>query len=77
MRVFTFVTNTLFEERVLQRAQEKRQAEAKVIRAGKFNTKSTENERKEFLVSALALHSVQLIRTHATLCLPLSSLGLV
>ena len=49
VRVFTFVTNTLFEERVLQRAQEKRQAEAKVIRAGKFNTKSTENERKEFL----------------------------
>ena len=48
--MLTFITNTVFEERVLQQGQKKRQAEAKVIKAGKFNQDSTAMERRQLLV---------------------------
>lgn len=49
VRVFTLVTATMFEQEVLAKAQEKRNAEAKIIGAGKFNQQSTESERQELL----------------------------
>jgi len=49
VRVFTLVTATLFEQEVLARANEKRNTEAKIIGAGKFNQNATDSERKELL----------------------------
>jgi hypothetical protein len=49
VRVFTFLTATAVEEKIYKRAEEKRNAELKVIAAGKFNQKSTHKERQEML----------------------------
>ncbi|KAF0973478.1 hypothetical protein FDP41_008182 [Naegleria fowleri] len=51
--VLTFVTRTPVEEKIRERAQAKRDAEAKVIKAGKFNQKSTIMERNEMLETLL------------------------
>ncbi|KAL9647454.1 hypothetical protein ABK040_006815 [Willaertia magna] len=51
--VLTLCTNTQVEEKIRERAQEKRDAEAKVIKAGKFNQKSTILERQELLETLL------------------------
>ncbi|EFC47285.1 SWI/SNF-related matrix-associated actin-dependent regulator of chromatin [Naegleria gruberi] len=55
--VLTFCTRTPVEEKVRDRAQEKRDAEAKVIKAGKFNQKSTILERQELLETLLKKES--------------------
>ena len=51
--VLTLCTRTAVEEKVRERAQEKRDAEAKVIKAGKFNERSTILERQEMLAALL------------------------
>lgn len=53
MRVLRFVTCSAVEEQILGRATEKLRLDAKVIQAGKFNNKSTNQDRKEALRAVL------------------------
>src|SRR5690606_7102587 len=53
VRVFVLLTATGVEEKIRERAQEKRDAEAKVIQAGLFNQKSTYKERQDMLNAIL------------------------
>eukprot|EP00181_Compsopogon_caeruleus_P000451 CAMPEP_0184679328 /NCGR_PEP_ID=MMETSP0312-20130426/2163_1 /TAXON_ID=31354 /ORGANISM="Compsopogon coeruleus, Strain SAG 36.94" /LENGTH=961 /DNA_ID=CAMNT_0027128705 /DNA_START=228 /DNA_END=3113 /DNA_ORIENTATION=+ len=49
VRVFRLVCSGTVEEHILQRANEKLQMDAQIIQAGKFNNKSSEKDRREFL----------------------------
>lgn len=53
VRVFRLVTINSIEERILERAREKLSVDQKVIQAGKFNQKSTENDSRQFLLQIL------------------------
>lgn len=48
------VTVNSIEEKILERAREKLSVDQKVIQAGKFNQKSTENDSKQFLLQILS-----------------------
>lgn len=48
-----FVTTNSVEERILERARDKLSVDKKVIQAGKFNQKTSEQETREFLASIL------------------------
>jgi SNF2 family DNA or RNA helicase len=53
VRVLRLVTTNSVEERMLERARDKLNVDKKVIQAGKFNQKSSEQDTKEFLASIL------------------------
>jgi ATP-dependent helicase STH1/SNF2 len=54
VRVFVLVTASPIEEKIYEIAQEKRDAEVKVIKAGMFDQRSTFKERQEFLESLMS-----------------------
>lgn len=51
MRIYRFVTEKSIEESMLARARNKLNIDEKVIQAGKFDNKSTAQEREAVLVS--------------------------
>ena len=53
VRIFRFVTTHSVEEQILGVAQQKLDMDGKVIQAGKFDQKSTAEEREEFLRALL------------------------
>ncbi|KNE68271.1 hypothetical protein AMAG_12941 [Allomyces macrogynus ATCC 38327] len=53
VRIFRLITERSVEERILARAQYKLDMDGKVIQAGKFDNKSTAEEREQFLRSLL------------------------
>jgi hypothetical protein len=55
VRVFVLCTSGTVEEKIFERAQEKRDAEAKVIQAGRFDQKSTVKERQEMLETIMTV----------------------
>lgn len=50
VRIFRLITNNSVEESILARAQYKLEIDGKVIQAGKFDHRSTEEDREKFLV---------------------------
>lgn len=53
MRIFRLITENSIEESILARAQYKLDIDGKVIQAGKFDNRSTEEDREAFLRSLL------------------------
>jgi ATP-dependent helicase STH1/SNF2 len=51
VRIFRLITEDSVEESILARAQYKLDIDGKVIQAGKFDNRSTEEDREAFLVS--------------------------
>jgi ATP-dependent helicase STH1/SNF2 len=50
VRIFRLITEDSVEESILARAQYKLDIDGKVIQAGKFDNRSTEEDREAFLV---------------------------
>lgn len=53
VRIFRFITEKSVEEAMYARARYKLDIDDKVIQAGRFDNKSTQEEQEEFLVCAL------------------------
>ncbi|KAI8372913.1 SNF2 family N-terminal domain-containing protein [Radiomyces spectabilis] len=53
VRIFRLITENSIEEKILARAQYKLDIDGKVIQAGKFDNRSTEEDRERFLRSLL------------------------
>ncbi len=53
VRIFRFITEKSVEEAILTRARSKLDMDEKVIQAGRFDNKSTAEERDEYLVREL------------------------
>lgn len=51
VRIFRFITEKSVEEAILTRAKFKLDMDEKVIQAGRFDNKSTNEEQEEYLVS--------------------------
>lgn len=51
VRIFRLISSNSIEENILARAQYKLDIDGKVIQAGKFDNRSTEEDREAFLVS--------------------------
>jgi ATP-dependent helicase STH1/SNF2 len=58
VRIFRLITENSVEESILARAQYKLDIDGKVIQAGKFDNRSTEEDREAFLVSTLSAHKI-------------------
>ena len=56
VRVYRLITEKSIEEAILARAREKLSMDGKVIQAGKFDNKSTAQEREEMLVRFIILN---------------------
>jgi hypothetical protein len=54
--ILRFITEKSVEEAMYQRARFKLDIDDKVIQAGRFDNKSTQEEQEEFLVSLLSNH---------------------
>jgi ATP-dependent helicase STH1/SNF2 len=59
VRIFRLITENSVEESILARAQYKLDIDGKVIQAGKFDNRSTEEDREAFLVSILCIKYVK------------------
>lgn len=55
VRILRFITEKSVEEAMYARARYKLDIDDKVIQAGRFDNKSTQEEQEEFLVSAATL----------------------
>jgi ATP-dependent helicase STH1/SNF2 len=53
VRIFRLITENSVEESILARAQYKLDIDGKVIQAGKFDNRSTEEDREAFLVCTI------------------------
>ena len=53
VRIFRLISSNSVEEKILERAQFKLDMDGKIIQAGKFDNKSTDTEREQFLKSLL------------------------
>jgi ATP-dependent helicase STH1/SNF2 len=56
VRILRFITEKSVEEAMYSRARFKLDIDDKVIQAGRFDNKSTQEEQEEFLVSICALN---------------------
>ncbi|KAK5120002.1 hypothetical protein LTR85_007078 [Meristemomyces frigidus] len=62
VRILRLITSASVEEKILERAQFKLDMDGKVIQAGKFDNKSTNEERDEML--RVMLESAEAVETH-------------
>ena len=55
VRILRLISSSSVEEKILERARYKLDMDGKIIQAGRFDNKSTQEEQEEFLVSACGI----------------------